>query len=242
MLKVFKFIKDALLFIPITFIFAPFSRFFLFISYFNKLLSWIFKHKSEFEYSDYFSPLRDYTKREKLYQFVADRFELAKKPVTYMEFGVASGASFRWWLAQNKQADSTFYGFDTFEGLPEDWGGFYNKGDMSHGVPSVDDPRAAFIKGLFQDTLSGFIDQHRAQLQSPGQKIIHLDADLYSATIFTLSQLYPYLKKGDIILFDEFNVALHEFKAYLEFTQNFYITLKPVAAVNNFYQSAFVVV
>ena len=68
-----------------------------------------------------------------------------------------------------------------------------------------------------------------------------MDADLYSATIFSLSQLYPFLKKGDIILFDEFNVAMHEFKAYLEFTSNFYIRLKPIAAVNNFYQTAFVV-
>jgi ASC-1-like (ASCH) protein len=68
-----------------------------------------------------------------------------------------------------------------------------------------------------------------------------MDADLYSATIFTLSQLYPYIKKGDIILFDEFNVPLHEFKAYKEFIEAFYIKLKPVAAVNNFYQTAFVV-
>jgi O-methyltransferase len=55
-----------------------------------------------------------------------------------------------------------------------------------------------------------------------------MDADLYSATIFTLSQLYPFLHKGDIIMFDEFNVAMHEFKAYDEFTSNFYINLSPL--------------
>jgi O-methyltransferase len=191
--------------------------------------------------SDYYSPFRDYSKREKLYQFVADEFKLASTPVHYFEFGVASGASFSWWLKQNNHQQSQFFGFDTFEGLPEDWGGFYAKGDMSHSIPTVNDPRAVFVKGLFQDTLSDFIQQHQAVLKSPQQKIIHMDADLYSATIFTLSQLYPYLNKGDIIMFDEFNVALHEFKAYLEFTGNFYISLKPVAAVNNFYQAAFVV-
>jgi hypothetical protein len=68
-----------------------------------------------------------------------------------------------------------------------------------------------------------------------------MDADLYSATLFALSQLYPFLRKGDIILFDEFNVPMHEFKAYKEFTASFYVKLKPVAAVNNFYQAAFVV-
>jgi hypothetical protein len=76
-------------------------------------------------------------------------------------------------------------------------------------------------------------------LKSTTQKVIHIDADLYSATIFSLSQLYPFLQKGDIILFDEFSVALHEFKAYWEFTGNYYIKLKPIVAVNNFYQVAF---
>ncbi len=54
-------------------------------------------------------------------------------------------------------------------------------------------------------------------------KIIHLDADLFSSTIFVLSQLYPYLKKGDIIFFDEFNVANHEFLAFKIFTESFYV-------------------
>jgi hypothetical protein len=62
---------------------------------------------------------------------------------------------------------------------------------------------------------------------------------LYSSTAFVLSQLYPYLKKGDLIFFDEFNVPLHEFRAYDEFTRNFYVQLKPLGAVNNFYQTAF---
>jgi signal peptidase I len=54
-------------------------------------------------------------------------------------------------------------------------------------------------------------------------------------------QLYPYLQKGDLIFFDEFSVPTHEFKAFDEFTQTCYIKLKPIAAVNNFYQTAFVV-
>ena len=58
-------------------------------------------------------------------------------------------------------------------------------------------------------------------------KIIHLDADLFSSTIFVLSQLYPYLKKGDIIFFDEFNVANHEFLAFKIFTESFYVKLRP---------------
>lgn len=241
MLKIFKFFKDLLLFVPLTLIFSPLSKLFLFLGYFNKLLLWIYKHKNEFISCDYFSPIRDYGKRVKLYEFVANHFQIENQQINYLEFGVASGASFKWWLAKNKNPQSTFTGFDTFEGLPEDWGGFYVKGDMSHGLPKVDDTRVKFVKGLFQDTLSGHIMENASVLSATHTKVIHLDADLYSATIFSLSQLYPYLHKGDIILFDEFNVAMHEFKAYLEFTGNFYIKLKPIAAVNNFYQTAFMV-
>jgi len=56
-----------------------------------------------------------------------------------------------------------------------------------------------------------------------------------------LSQLHPYLQKGDIIFFDEFNVANHEYQAFKIFSEAFYVKMKPIAAVNNFYQVAFVV-
>jgi len=66
-----------------------------------------------------------------------------------------------------------------------------------------------------------------------------LDVDLYSATIYVLTSLAPYLKKGDIIFFDEFSVPTHEFKAYHEFVQSYYINLELIAAANNYYFVAF---
>jgi hypothetical protein len=68
-----------------------------------------------------------------------------------------------------------------------------------------------------------------------------MDADLYSSTLFTLTTLAPYLKKGDIIFFDEFCVPTHEFLAVKNFTESYYINLKPIAASNNFLFTAFVV-
>jgi hypothetical protein len=191
--------------------------------------------------NDYYSPIRDYTKRYKLYEFIAEKKAGRENPILYLEFGVAAGASFEWWLAHNVSASSAFFGFDTFEGLPEKWGSFYGQGDMKFSMPELHDARGLFVKGLFQETLPAFIAEQKTLLDSDRTKVILLDADLYSATIFTLSQLFPFLKKGDIIMFDEFNVAMHEFKAYTEFVGNFYMKLKPVAAVNNFYQVAFVV-
>lgn len=241
MFRIVMFLKSVLIIFPVTLLFYPFSKLFQFLYYFNKLLLWIYKNRKGLLYSDFFSWRRDYQKRYRLYTEVLKHFNLSGETITYLEFGVASGASFRWWLEANPHEASRFYGFDTFTGLPEDWGGLYARGAMSHDIPELADKRARFIKGLFQDTLNGFVKQQEELLTAKRRKIIHLDADLYTATIFTLSQLYPYIQKGDIILFDEFNVPLHEFKAYLEFTEAFYIKLKPVAAVNNFYQTVFVV-
>ncbi|MEO7530713.1 MAG: TylF/MycF/NovP-related O-methyltransferase [Sediminibacterium sp.] len=237
-----KFCKDFLLFYPLSFLFRPFERFFLFISYFNRLVSWISRNKKQFISSDHYSPVREYAKRYTLYQFIIDHYQQTDKQIVYLEFGVAGGDSFNWWLSSNRNTNSRFFGFDTFEGLPEKWGSFYEKGDMSFAMPQVKDQRGKFVKGLFQDSLPGFITENQELLNSNAQKLIHMDADLYSATIFTLSQLYPTLHKGDIILFDEFSVAMHEFKAFIEFTGNFYINLKPIVAVNNFYQVGFEVV
>ena len=233
------FLKDFLLYFPVTLIVSPFSKLFLFLAYFNKLVIFIRKNKHALLFSDYYSPQRDYTKRYTLYQILVDNKCKASTKILYLEFGVAEGASFNWWLANNQHADSLFFGFDTFEGLPEKWGSFYEKGDMRFSVPSIEDERGKFFKGLFQDTLPAFISENNTVLKQPTKKIILLDADLYSATIFTLSQLFSTLHKGDIIMFDEFSVAMHEFKAFDEFVNNFYIKLVPIAAVNNFYQIAF---
>ena len=242
-LRLIKFIKDFLLFTGLLRIFSPFNNIFLFIRNFNKLKQWIGGiDKKDLLINDYYSPKRDYNKRFRLYEVVSGHYQLAQKEFIYLEFGVASGQSFFWWLKQNQNASSRFWGFDTFEGLPEDWGG-YKKGAMSHGLDEVkhEDPRVGFVKGIFQDTLPGFLKEN-GNLISGKPKLIHLDADLFSSTLFTLSQLYPFLEKGDLILFDEFNVANHEFFAYKIFTESFYVKLKLIGAQNNFYQCAFVVV
>jgi hypothetical protein len=69
-----------------------------------------------------------------------------------------------------------------------------------------------------------------------------MDADLWSATLYVLTSFAPFLKKGDIVFFDEFVVPTHEFKAFLDFTQSYYLNLQLIAAANNYYFVAFKVV
>jgi O-methyltransferase len=239
-LKIIKFLKDFLLWSGFLRLFSGFNHLFFFLRNFNLLRSWISEtNRTDLLINDFYSWKRDYPRRLMLFDVVASHYGLDKNPILYLEFGVASGSSFIWWMKKNTHPDSLFRGFDTFEGLPEDWGGF-KKGAMAFNQMEAHDGRAEFIRGIFQESLHPFIESNKDLLQRK-PKIIHLDADLFSSTIFVLSQLYPYLKKGDIIFFDEFNVANHEFLAFKIFTDSFYMKLRAIGAVNNFYQTAFVV-
>lgn len=212
----------------------PFSGFLVNLAWLSKQSKWINQHK-QLPYNDFYSGNRNRDKRLGLYQFLLDQF-VRQQPINYLEFGVANGGSFYWWLKQHTHPDSRFHGFDTFSGLPEDWGSF-KKGDMNNGneVLKTDDKRVSFYQGLFQQTLPGFVKE----FDNRKLTVIHLDADLYSSTLFTLSTLAPCLKKGDLIFFDEFCVPTHEFMAFINFTESYYINLKPVAASNNYLFTAF---
>src|SRR6476469_942601 len=74
----------------------------------------------------------DYQKRFQLYEQIISTEKLKEEPIDYLEFGVAGGHSFRWFQQNNSNPESRFYGFDTFTGLPEDWGS-YKKGTFSQG-------------------------------------------------------------------------------------------------------------
>lgn len=200
------------------------------------LSKWISKQNTKGIFNDFYSFKRDYAKRYKLYQYVLDSQSLANKPIEYLEFGVCQGHSFRWWAEANKNSESRFFGFDTFEGLPEAWGIAFKKGDMNAIIPDINDNRVEFIKGLFQETFIPFTKVH--DLNANRTRVIHLDADLYSSTLYILTSIAPYLKKGDILLFDEFNVPNHEFFAFQNFTQSYYIKTKLLGAVNNYLQVA----
>ena len=206
----------------------------LFFSNTVALSRWIARQE-KVPFNDFYTSGRDGNKREMLYKQIVSDQNLEGQPIDYLEFGVCGGGSFFWWLKANHHSDSRFYGFDTFEGLPEDWGFGFRKGDMASEMPELSDPRARFVKGLFQDSLPVFL---RSYGNPDHKKIIHLDADLFSSTLYSLASLSPYLRPGDILLFDEFNVPNHEFFAFKCFTEAFYIRTRLLGAVNNYYQVA----
>lgn len=189
------------------------------------------------DFNDYFNPLRKYEARYLLYNYIIDNEHLDKLKVVYLEFGVSKGFSLKHWSNRLKNAESRLYGFDTFKGLPEAWGS-YRMGDMRAGMQeiSTEDARVHLIKGLFQETLPGWLAKN--DLMPYDRRVIHLDADLYSSTLYVLTMIFPYLKVGDILIFDEFNVPLHEFKAFDDFCKAYYAEFELLGAVNNYFQVA----
>lgn len=204
----------------------------IFLGHLAQLSRFVHKNKKA-GHSDFYTWQFFYNKREELHEHIIASEKIDE--VNYLEFGVSRGKSFRWWSDKLKNPNCRFYGFDTFSGLPEDWGPF-KAGDMSNGnePPEMDDDRCSFYQGLFQQTLVPFL----ADFDDSKRKIIHMDADLYSATLYVLTLMTPYLKPGDIILFDEFNVPMHEYKAFTEWANSFYVKYEVIGSVNNFYCTA----
>ena len=136
----------------------------------------------------------------------------------YAEFGVFSGYSINHFAEIHK--DRTLYGFDSFVGLREDWGGT----DMGEGsfdrkgkLPAVR-INVSLIKGWFSETLPVFLEEH-----SEDFAFIHFDADTYESTHYVLNTLEKRIVPGTIIIFDEYlgfpNWESGEFLAWQQFVE-----------------------
>lgn len=152
--------------------------------------------------------------RDQLYRLALSH--LTTDAGLFLEFGVYKGASINR-LAGLKR-NVTFYGFDSFVGLPEAWtpGSKKVAFSLKGKLPPVRE-NVKLIPGFFEDTLNRFVTVHSGARIS----FMHIDCDLYSATKTILNQTAPMLEPGTVIVFDElFNYPrweLGEYKALTEF-------------------------
>jgi hypothetical protein len=90
-----------------------------------------------------------------------------------LEFGVFEGASINFFSEMIK--DRTWYGFDSFEGLQENWpGGYHGKGwfGKQGQIPKVN-KNVKIVKGWFKDTLPVFFKKHKENIS-----FIHIELSL----------------------------------------------------------------
>lgn len=116
----------------------------------------------------------------------------------WLEFGVYKGNDLKQ-IARQHAGD--VYGFDSFEGLPEDWTHFQKKGRFSleGALPSQLPSNAKLVRGWFDQTLPSFLKEHEGPIA-----FLHIDSDLYSSAKTVLELVHGRLRPGTIIQFDDF--------------------------------------
>ena len=92
---------------------------------------------------------------------------------------------------------------------------------------------------MFQDTLEGFA----ASFHPRNRLILHLDADLYSSTLYSLAVMNRFLAPGTVLFFDEFDSLTGEFRAWCDYLASFRKKASALAHCGEFYmQAAFMIV
>src|SRR6266498_1364112 len=113
-LFIIRYTKIIFVYLRLHILFNLFSGLFLNLFYLTKFSSWA-KTNKKIPYNDFPSKW-DYNKRYPLYKWVIETESLSNAIINYIEFGVADGYSFRWFVQQNANPESRFHGFDTFTG------------------------------------------------------------------------------------------------------------------------------
>jgi len=132
-----------------------------------------------------------------------------------VEFGVWRGHSISFFASIT---EATIHGFDSFEGLSEDWSGWeLPKGYFSlQGVVPEVPANVRLIKGWFDTTLPKFLRENPEPFA-----FMHLDCDTYEAAATVLRIACDRLVKATVIVFDEYfgyrGWRMGEFKAWQEF-------------------------
>ncbi len=152
-----------------------------------------------------------FEKRVNLWNYAAAAATL--KDGMLVEFGVFRGKSINHFAGIFDPG--VMHGFDSFEGLAEDWTGYHlPKGTFDRGgrLPKVRE-NVTLHKGWFDATVPPFLDANPGDI-----RFCHVDCDTFESALYVLRAIAARLKPGSIIVFDEYygypNWQQGEFKAW----------------------------
>ena len=145
-----------------------------------------------------------------------------------MEFGVYSGKTL--YHISGHWSDQTCWGFDSFEGLPEQWIINVNQGAVTteygaghfhlRGYKPEFRSNVKLVKGWFKDTIPSWLEQNPGDIC-----FLHIDCDLYSSTRDILWTLNDRIRPGTVIAFDEM-YPWEESPPYTQWYEHEYLALK----------------
>jgi hypothetical protein len=153
-----------------------------------------------------------------------------------LDLGVWLGWSTR---LTSDASDRTVFGFDTFEGLVEDWqiddqavikSGTFSLAEplaqrfirdtgvsLRNGVPDALGRKVQFIKGSTYETLDPFL----AYRPAAPIRLFHMDLDTYESCLHGLETCKDHFVEGSILVFDEYLVTNGEMLAFYEFQSKY---------------------
>ena len=128
----------------------------------------------------------------------------SRVPGSVLEFGVFRGKTINY-LAQrlnNVYHSEIVWGFDSFEGLPDDWGGYTITKDTfnQNGLLPRVRKNVKLVKGYFDQSLPEWVTRNHINAVS----LLHVDSDLYESAMDIFRNLDKYIVDGTIIVFDEY--------------------------------------
>ena len=136
----------------------------------------------------------------------------AKLEGLVLEFGVYNGKSIR---NIASIVNTEVHGFDSFEGIPENWNDEPSGSYSANGELPVVPSNVTLHQGWFEDTLPKFIKENSSPI-----RFMNIDCDLYSSTKTIFDLLGLQVVPGTVIVFDEFigykSWKDDEFKAFQE--------------------------
>ncbi len=143
------------------------------------------------------------------FDYIKDTYPLIDGQI--LEFGVFDGKSVN--RIADHWPDRSVFGFDSFEGLPEDWdlgSKVYRaktKWHLKGNLPAVRD-NVTLVKGFFDQTLPVWWEANRGDIA-----LLHVDCDLYSSTKTVFDTVNDGIRPGTIIRLDDL-VDFREFENY----------------------------
>jgi O-methyltransferase len=174
------------------------------------------KHRRDRWMKEYYTTFA-IRERERIFLSIA-RFGHINRPMSgyYFEFGCHEANTMRMAFVHFRYLfDFEYVAFDSFEGLPEldpiDKQDIWQKGKlktaedefrrlvMGAGMPG---DKLRTVKGFFDDSLTPAL---QAQLLPRKAAVIYVDCDLYKSTIPVLEFCVPFLQRGTILVFDDWN-------------------------------------
>lgn len=131
--------------------------------------------------------------------------DVLKDESLVLEFGVFEGDSLRTISSIFKPYGAICYGFDTFEGLTEEWkfdscnkilpkGSYSTCGRTPENMPS----NCRYVVGDASKKIETFLRKHQQEIT-----FVHFDMDTYTPTYNVLKAISKRLVPGSIVCFDE---------------------------------------